>query len=101
LVAKVRRIAVHQLRKARIAEVGMELLVVIGEHFREPGDISMTVDVEQNLPLFLGAVLNLHLRQNRIVAVRSQIWSSMRKGWPPSTISFSEMISNQSMAGTA
>jgi len=55
----------------------MELLVVIGEHFREPGDISMTVDVEQNLPLFLGAVLNL--RQNRIVAVRSQIWSSMRK----------------------
>jgi hypothetical protein len=99
LVAKVRRIAVHQLRKARIAEVGMELLVVIGEHFREPGDISMTVDVEQNLPLFLGAVLNL--RQNRIVAVRSQIWSSMRKGWPPSTISFSEMISNQSMAGTA
>ena len=54
----------------------MELLVVIGEHFREPGDISMTVDVEQNLPLFLGAVLNL--RQNRIVAVRSQIWSSMR-----------------------
>jgi len=75
----------------------MELLVVIGEHFREPGDISMTVDVEQNLPLFLGAVLNL--RQNRIVAVRSQIWSSMRKGWPPSIISFSEMISNQSMAG--
>ena len=54
----------------------MELLVVIGEPFREPGDISMTVDVLQNLLPFLGAALNL--RENRIVAIRSQIWSSMR-----------------------
>ena len=36
----------------------MELLVVIGEPFREPGDISMTVDVLQNLPPFLGAALS-------------------------------------------
>ena len=59
-------IGLGELGETGIAEIGMQLLVVVGQHLGEARDISVAVDAEQRFPLFLGAVLDLG--KDRVVA---------------------------------
>jgi hypothetical protein len=59
-------VGLGQSGETSIAKIGMHLLVIVGQHLREPGDIGIAVDAEQHLPLFLGAVLDL--RKDGVVA---------------------------------
>ena len=66
----IRRIAgdigLHQIGEGAIAEIGVELLVVLAENLGEPRDIGVAVDAEQDFALFLGAVVDLG--KDRVVA---------------------------------
>src|SRR4029079_11262718 len=59
-------IGLAELGETGIAEIGMQLLVVVGQHLGEARDISVAVDAEQLFPLFFGAVFDLG--KDRVVA---------------------------------
>ena len=66
-----------ELGETGIAEIGMQLLVVVGQHLGEARDISVAVDAEQLFPLFLGAVLDLG--KDRVVAGKDAALEALLK----------------------
>src|SRR3990170_4926106 len=52
-------IGFDQTRKTLIAEIGMQLLIVVAENLGEPRDIGVAIDAEQHVTLLLGAVFDL------------------------------------------
>ena len=52
-------IGLDQLGEGLIAEISVQLLVIVVEDLGEPGDIGVAIDAEQHLALFLVAVVDL------------------------------------------
>src|SRR5581483_5401937 len=55
-----------QIGEGAVAEIGVNLLVVLAENLGEPRHIGVAIDAEKNLAFFLGAVVDLG--EDRVVA---------------------------------
>ena len=66
-----------ELGETGIAEISMQLLVVVGQHLGEARDIGVAVDAEQHFALFLGAVLDLG--KDRVVAGKDAALEALLK----------------------